>query len=163
MEMQDGIYKGRARTWALAESPEKKTPEVAVEFEFTSPGFEGQSSTWHGYLSEKAFDRTIESLRICGWTGDDLADLAGLDTNEVNLVVKNEEYNGKTYPKIQFVNRPGGLAVKEPMAPDKAKSFAASMRSRIRAIDAANGRKAKPANGTRPSDGDAINPDDIPF
>lgn len=162
MPIQDGTYRAKARTWALAESS-KGTPEVAVEFLFSSPDFAGAGITWHGYLSEGAFKRTVESLRHCGWTGDDLTDLAGLDTNEVDLVIANEEYEGETHPKVRWVNKAGGLAVKSVMTPEKAKSFAAAMKGQIRALDIAKGGGAKP-NGQRPPAASApMDDSDIPF
>ncbi|HVO30759.1 MAG TPA: hypothetical protein VMV18_08485 [bacterium] len=162
--MENGTYKAKASTWALAESS-KGTPEVAVEFVLTHPDMQGRSITWHGYLSEKTFNRTVESLRYCGWKGDDLSDLSGLDANEVSLVVENEEYEGETHPRVKWVNRAGGLAVKAPMSGDKAKAFAASMRERVRAFDAAKGNKPAPSNGGRPSYQEDTPPpnDDIPF
>lgn len=142
MELNDGKYRAKATAWTLAESGQG-TPEVAVAFQFSDPDLGNKSITWHGYLSDKTYQRTVESLRICGWTGDDLSDLAGLDANEVELVVENEEYEGEVNPKVRWVNRiGGGLAVKAPMTPEKAKTFAASMRTKIRAFDAA--AKAKP-------------------
>ena len=65
-EIKNGTYRAKARTWALAESS-RGTPEVAVEFVLSHPDANGTSITWHGYLSDGAFARTIESLRICGW------------------------------------------------------------------------------------------------
>lgn len=158
--MNDGKYRAKARTWGLGESS-KGTPEVAVEFVLSDPAMEGASITWHGYLTDAAFDRTVESLRHCGWTGDDLSDLAGLDAHEVDLVVVNEEYEGKVHPKVKWVNKAGGLALKTPMTPEKAKAFAASMRDRIRAADAAKGKKSQ-TNGQRQHAERPVD-DDIPF
>lgn len=122
----------------------KGTPGISVEMVFHPDGVE-TSLTWTGWLSEGAFDRTVESLRTMGWAGDDLENVTGL-TAEVELVVQNEEYEGNVYPRIAFINRLGG-ALGAKMTADKAQSFAAAMRSRIRALDAAGGRKpaAKPA------------------
>lgn len=164
MAFQNGKYRAKARTWALGESS-NKTPEIAVEFEITAKGdYEGRSITWHGYLTEKAFKRTIESLRNCGWTGDDLSAIDSMP-NEVDLVVENEEYEGETHAKVKWVNKPGGLALKTPMSPESAKAFAAKLKSEIRAFDAANGKKA--TNGGRPAapppESAPVTEDDIPF
>ena len=137
-----GKYRARAREWVLTEIGEKGTPAVAVEFVFSDESL--GSIRWDGWLSDAAFDRTIESLRHCGWTGDDLSDLDGLDANEVELVVEDDDYNGKTYSKVKWVNRAGSLAHKSPLTGDKAKFFAKQMQARIRALDA-----SKPAPGPR--------------
>jgi len=162
MALQDGTYRAKARTWALAESS-KGTPEAAVEFVIIAPAdFAGQSITWHGYLSEAAFARSVESLRHCGWKGDDLSDLAGLDANEVDIVIANEEYEGETHAKVRWVNKAGGLAVKSPMTPDKAKAFAAAMKGQVRAVDISKG--AKPStNGQQKRAEAPMSGDDIPF
>lgn len=161
------IYEAKAKTWGLGTAGQKATPEVAVEFGIITPGADVQAITWHGYLTDAALERTVESLRHCGWKGDDVSDgLPGLDTNEVSLVIEDEEYEGRTYPKVQFVNRKGGLALKAPMAQDQAKAFGASLKDKIRAIEAAKGSKpassstpsAPPSNGSAP-----IKEADVPF
>lgn len=170
MELSNGKYRAKAKEWTLGEAGDKGTPEVAVYFVFTDSELAGQGITWHGFLTDAAADRTIQSLRYCGWTGDDLSNLTGLDANEVELVIENETYEGKTYLRVQWVNKPGGLAVKAPMTGDKAKAFAASMRDRIRALDAAGGVKRQPAaaKNSRPAQSGPPEPPpltdaDIPF
>jgi hypothetical protein len=141
--MSKRFYKAKAAEWALGETASGKE-QVAVAFNILTPDAQENRLTWYGYFSDGAVDRTLESLRICGWQGDDLTDLTGLDANEVELVVEDEEYpegSGKWRAKVQWVNRSGGLALKAPLAGDKAKAFAASMRERIRALDAANGKR----------------------
>lgn len=171
MEIPDGKYRGKAKSGVpqLIESA-KGTPGVAVEMVFTAPEMAGALLGWTGWLSDGAFDRTVESLRHMGWTGTDLDQITGLDTNEVELVVQAEEYEGKKYPRIQFINRIGSpLGV--PMTADKAKTFAAAMRDRIKALDAAGGRKpaprtSRPVNGTPPSgppEPPPLTDKDIPF
>jgi hypothetical protein len=150
MEIQDGKYRGKAKASApiLIESG-KGTPGISVEIAFLDPALAGASLTWTGWLSDGAFDRTVESLRILGWAGAELDNVSGLDANEVEVVVKAEEYDGNWYPRIQFINRLGG-ALGAPMAPDKAKKFAAAMRARIQALDAAKGT-SKPTNQKKQS------------
>ena len=55
----------------------------------------------------------------------------GLGSTEVSLLIHNETYNGETRSKVQFVNRPGGIAMKSPMTPEQAKAFAARMKGRV--------------------------------
>lgn len=161
MALQDGTYRAKARASALTESS-NGTPTAAVEFVVLSPEESaGQSITWYGYLSEKAFPYTVEGLRNCGWTGDDLSDLSGIDANEVSIVIVTEEYEGKQHSKVRYVNKLGGLAVKSPMTADKAKAFAASMKAAIRAIDVAKGAGAKPS-GSKPA-GAPMADGDVPF
>jgi hypothetical protein len=146
--MNKRIYRARARpgSWGLGETG-GGNPQIAVEFEILTPDTPEKVLTWYGHFTEASADRTIESLRHMGWTGNDFEVLEGLDTNEVDLVVEEEDFEGKVSTKVQWVNRVGGVAIKTPLAGDKLKSFAAAMRGRIQALDAAGGRKpaaAKP-------------------
>lgn len=151
----------RAKSWQLGESSNGKE-RVEVTFTYAAPDAGQQTITWYGYFStEKVMNRTIESLRTCGWNGDDLATMEGLDANEVELVIADEEYENKVYTKVQWVNRAGPMST--PLTADKAKSFAASMRDRIRAIDASKGKQAAksapPASAGKQEDFES----DIPF
>lgn len=161
------FYEAKARTWGLGESG-TGSEQVAIEFEILTPDAPEKALTWYGYFSEKAFDRTIESLRICGWAGANLEEIAdgqgGLDANLVSLTVEDEEYDGRTFAKVQWVNRPGGLALKAPLVGERAKSFAAQMQGRIRALDASQGKRPAPAAAPA-GNGGAKKPefDDVPF
>jgi hypothetical protein len=144
MSIADGKYRAKAAVGeaTLIESG-KGTPGVTVELELQAEGGVLERLSWTGWLSEGAYQRTVESLRYLGWKGADLDDVKGLD-QEVEAVVKAEEYEGNWYPRVQFINRLGG-AMGAAMTGDKAKAFAASMRSRIQALDAAGPRPRTPA------------------
>lgn len=158
------IFAAKAKSWGLGEAGTGKE-QVAVEFETLTEGADVKSITWFGYFTENTWERTIESLRYCGWKGEDLSDLSGLDANEVDLVIEDEEYQGNTYAKVQWVNRRGGLALKAPLTVERAKSFAASMKDKIKALEASKGQKKAP-NGARaqaPSPEQASGGFDVPF
>lgn len=151
--MKQRIYRAKAVEWALAETS-KGSEQIAVRFEITTPESEFNHITWYGYFTDKTFERTIESLRFCGWVDYDVSDIKGLDKNEVDLVIEDEENEqGAIHPKVRWVNRAGGLAIKAPLSGEKAKSFAASMRDKIKAMDAAAGTKPRPLAGQPPNIG----------
>ena len=120
---------GRAREWALGHS-KNGTEQIAVLFDYIDSNGEASTITWFGYFSEAACDRTIEALRYCGWEGDDFGRLDGLDKNEVELVIENETYEGKSHLKVQWVNRLAALALKAPMDQNQVAAFAARMRGK---------------------------------
>jgi hypothetical protein len=164
-------YKARAIDWGLGETANGKE-QVAVQFEILTPDADIHYIAWHGYFSDKTYERTIESLRICGWTGVDLTDLTGVNANEVSLVIEDDEWEGKVRPKVKWINRLSSLALRAPMSGDKLKSFAASMRDKIKAHDAAGGTpkpKTQPRQSAPPPHIGAtggpppISDDDIPF
>lgn len=144
-----GTYRARPVRAALGVTGTGKE-QIGVLFDLVDPP--GERITWYGYFTEGTFDRTIESLRAIGWSGTDLAEFQGdivpqgFD-REVELVVKQEEYNGKVSAKVAFINSGGGLAMKDVLAPDAARVFAAQMKGRIAALDHAQG--GAPARSAR--------------
>lgn len=83
------------------------TPRVSVEFSVTEGPEAGSTIWWDGWLTDKAQERTCESLMHCGWTGADFETLPGLGTQDVELVCEEEEYQGKKTVKVKWVNDPG--------------------------------------------------------
>jgi hypothetical protein len=164
-----GRFKARAKAgqWGLGES-NAGNEQIAVVFDILTEGAEYSNLTWYGSFSDGAVERTITSLRYMGWESNDLEKLEGLDKNEVELVVEEEEYEGKTRTKVAWVNRAGALNLKAPLSAERTKSFAAAMRDRIKAIDAAKGQKtAAKSTGPKPPAGPPEPPPvtdaDIPF
>jgi hypothetical protein len=132
-----GTYRARAVQWGLGETKAGKE-QVAVEFVILDvDGTPGQHITWYGHFSEAALPLTVAALRACGWAGLDLSVLEGLDTNEVELVIEHDTYEGKTNAKVRFVNVPrtGGALLKAPLDDAKKKAFAARMRGAIAAME----------------------------
>jgi hypothetical protein len=149
--MQAGRYKARATAVALGMTSTGKE-QVIVSFQALDTG---EMISWYGYFSERTWERTVEALRICGWTGDDLTDfeggnLAGIDTHEVEIVVEDEpDMDGVPRSRVRWVNmlRGSGIAVKQPLEGPQLKTFAQQMRGKILSLD-----KAKPAQKpTRPA------------
>lgn len=148
--LEIGKHPARAVGGALG-TADTGTDQVAVEFEFVDGANKGQRIAWYGYFTEKAEERTIKSLRIAGFQGDDLSDLSSLgraDTPVVQLVLEESEYNGNVSVKVAWVNALGGVGLKKPMDEDQAKSFAERMKGRLAAIE---GRKAAPQQRRTPA------------
>ena len=144
--ISEGIHRALAQSIQFGHAGQDDKEQVAVEFRLTNPDDPecGYSITWFGFFTEKTIKRTIESLRYCGWKGDDLAELptladTGMLADEVDLVVQHEEYEGNVRAKVAWVNRPGGGRVQlaKPMEATSLASFAARMKSSIKAAEAA--------------------------
>jgi hypothetical protein len=114
---------------------------------------------WRGnYTSEKLRDRALESLRYCGWKGDDLSNVAFPEGNEVILVIEDDTYEGKIHSQVAWVNS-SKASVKNALGTADAKVFAARMKGAILALDAKKNLGA-PAETKTP----AVAPNgDIPF
>ena len=124
-----GRYRAKAVKMQLGMTGTGKE-QVGVLFDLLD--HPGEQVTWFGFFTDESFGRTIESLRHCGWVGPMLDDPTGIDTNEVTLVIEQETYQGKTRLKVAWVNAPGGgLAMKETLDDQAAKSFAARMKGQV--------------------------------
>lgn len=165
--MNDRIYRARAKQWGLGESSTGKE-QVGISFDITTPDADIQTITAYLYFTEQTWERTVESLRHCGWTGTDVSDLTGLDANEVELVIEDDTYDGKTRPKVKWINRIGGLELKAPLSGEKLKAFSAVLQMRIQAMGAPGAKlkaKAPPAHRAAPEmpQPPPLTDDDIPF
>lgn len=135
--IEQGTYRAVAASAQLTETSKGKE-FIAVEFKITEGEMAGEVVPWSGWLTEKAEDRTLSSLRAMGWGGD-ILDLSGLDT-EVDVVVKHEEYNGNTSAKVAFVNTP-----RKQLDPGKAAALAARLKAKMEASKPAIDPFADPA------------------
>jgi hypothetical protein len=160
--LEDGKYRAKAKEWSIGEAG-TGTAQVVVFFDLLD--HEGEGRTWYGFLSDAALKRTIESLRHMGWQGCDISELsspaAGLDSNEVQLVLESEDYNGKVSQKVRWVNK---LGTGKPMEEDSLKALSAKLKGKILALDPGAAGEVAAARPKPTSPGNAsIAPDDIPF
>lgn len=148
--LEDGVYLAVAVSWGLGLTSTGKE-QLGVEFEFLDERLAGQRITWFGYFTDRAFDVTLKALRTLGWQGSDLSDLRDLDSNQVNLVIENEEYQGRYYPRVRWINPlNSGIPLRSQMDPNAARSFAERMKGRILAAEQSGGQTgAQPAQQRR--------------
>jgi hypothetical protein len=126
--------------------------QVSVTFQFSREDdeFFGQSITWIGtFAPGKASEIALEALENCGWTGDDVMDMTGIDANEVELVIV-EKFNAdknKNFDEVSFVNRPGAnrFTFQQPVEGSALAAQSRILGQNIRAIRASQGRKLAPA------------------
>jgi hypothetical protein len=157
-----GRYAAKALSGELGNSSNKGTPQVVVDFKITEYDFAGERIPWIGYFTPATEERTLESLRIMGWKGDDLDNLEGITDNEVELVVDHESYEGKVRARVAFVNRAGGFQQKAPMNKDAAREFALRMRGKAAASRVAAGT-GPAASSTPRSPVPTLGPDGKPL
>jgi len=164
MAIAAGKYTARAvGEVVLGKSKTKDTPFIEFYFEVRGGECSGERVRWTSYFTEKTSERTIQSMQLCGWDGDDLAvfsdgKLHGLNKKDVSIVVelesyKNEKGEDRTTPKVAWVNRIGFLNTEARMTEDAASSFAAKMNDLIHLA------KVRKPQATAES----VSDDDIPF
>lgn len=111
-------YLARITDTAIVESKEKKTPSVKLSLEIvkdldTGAEIFGRRIYADLWLSEKSIERTAETLASIGCPCDNFEDLNfgnPMKDIEVEISTDFEEYNGKEYEKVAFVNPVGHYA-----------------------------------------------------
>jgi len=184
--LEKGTYRARASNFGLGFSQNKGTPQCSIEFTVSDGPYTGDTITANLYFTEKTQERTIRTLRLMGWTGTEIGAI-GIDDlqNEVLLVVQEEEYEGRRWPRVQWINDPNrsGLQLGRQMMPNELSSFSNEMRGVAMKFAAGTSEKAgagskkpsQPSSGGRPAQHqptpptgatpapDYPNDDDIPF
>lgn len=134
------------------------TDQIAVRFRIHNEDADGRqgprhgdSVVWYGFFTPAAEERTLESLKYCGWASDDLTDIAFLDEDAchralpkyVQLVIENETYEGRTQEKVRWVNslEENRSMVKQRASDSGVAALSARLRSKAAAIRAAAERK----------------------
>lgn len=124
--------------------------QVLIYFEILDGPHAGQRLPWFGYFGQKSFKRTLQALRYCGWTGDELADLDSQDLDQkVEIVVGHNSYindNDReiTVARVDWVNRLGAGVIKlaDPMGETDLRAFSARMKGHAREAVAVQGERA---------------------
>lgn len=101
----------------LVENKDGDKHALEVGFEFEEPSTGNPERLYRQFwLSEDAIGYSMDTLvNVLGFNRDAAeADMEGKDVlkydNDVKLVIELEEYEGKSRPKIKYVNRLGGSA-----------------------------------------------------
>lgn len=163
MRIDEGTYTARPKAWGLSRAG-TGTDQAEVEFEIIQGPFQGCSIVWRGFFTEKTAERSLESLRYCGWQGDDIAAWTGMGSRNVEIIIEDKaNQDGKVFPKVKWVNRlgssggSGGLKMKAPMDDAQKRQFAARIRDLARQV------KALPPVTREPGVDDGPGEDDIGF
>ena len=158
-DIKPGKYEAVAIAGQFTQSAEKKTPCVAILFEFDCNG-NTEQLWWTGWLSPAAMERTIENLTVIGYDEEKghLADgsipAAHFSGNKVEIVIDEEHYTAKdgspkTSMKIKYVNKIGGNSPFGVQNPNEIKAMLANvnLKAQIKAARAKLGLKTenKPA------------------
>lgn len=170
-----GIYKAVAVSidtedgpaWAQFGEAGTGSKQVLLHFKILEGDWLGYQLPWFGYFTKDTTERTIKSLRLVGFRGDDLAELPAQRLDQtVSVTVEHQEYNNKTYARIAWVNAPGGGGVRlqNPMKGDKLRNFAAQMKRFAQQVGEVRGESASaPVTSTPPAQNGDIPLDKLPF
>jgi hypothetical protein len=129
--IEPGYYDARLVDYGLTKS-KAGLPMAFLKFEFTDDHGGLQSLSYFGSFKEgKAAEITCEALAVCGWTTNNPADLAkGIESGVlkkgavVSITVEMNTWEGKTSPRIKYINPIGSGGVKNILNPqDAAQAF----------------------------------------
>jgi hypothetical protein len=173
---------GRTASIQWGPATPKSPFTAAVAFKVTHGDYAGMVLTKFFYFGDvldkggrTAMDRSLESLRIAGFKGDDIDTFSDqAPANQVEITVEHQEYQGKTQARIGFVQRPGGsgsgYVIKEAIPPRELKSIAGRLKNRLSKVAEVTTPLAAPEDVPTPprSYGDggepaAVADDDVPF
>jgi hypothetical protein len=138
MNIEPGTYRAKCTGTKDAQWGVSKNGNVqlALVFAFAEGELLGQEITWIGtFAPGKATDIAIQAIENCGWDGTDPTEsLDGIDKNDVNLVIGLEaDQDGKMYPRVQWVNKPGNGRIKfqQPVSAKELKAFSPDIRGAV--------------------------------
>lgn len=152
-DIKAGKYMAKALQGAFGKSKEKNTPQVGVEFAFNTPEGTRETIWWVGFFTEKAKEKALETLALIGFNGDDRFGADSFDHNaEVEIVIELETYEGKSRPRVTWVNEPGGRKFSDlPVTEVKSMLVGAGidLKKEMAAIRAKKGIKNDATTGTK--------------
>lgn len=134
---------------------------IGLQIDNDNPEVAGEVVSWRGFFTEKALKQTIKSLRTIGWEGNDLSTIDKTIGHRVSVVVEMEEFEGKQYPRVQWINPLGGMSINNAMGASEKKAFAARMKGAIMAFG--DSTTTPTTTQSAPNDESDYSSDDLPF
>lgn len=139
-------YTGRGISIDFGQTTEKKTDFARVAVKIIGGEFDGRVVSRDFYFTGGATEHSVKALKALGCTfpNNDITDVSGFGTRDVNFTVEHETYEKdgetKTIAKIGFINEPPGIRPEAQMT----QSQKAALKQRLMGTLAAT---AKPGNG----------------
>ena len=164
--MKTGTHRARARAGVLTETQgDSHREHIYIKFGLVSDM--NDVVEWQGYFGDNKdkggktlTERTIDVLRVCGWEGDDIRDLRGIEKNEVEIVVLEDTYQGNSRLKVRYVQPIGTAAAFMPKPLES--RYADQLAERIKRKITGGESSASPAEDFGPPR-QTVPDEDIPF
>ena len=159
-----GFYRGRAIEGSEDFGMSDKGEQLALGVEI--PSLSRRFTVFMSF-SDAAMKYSVEKLRACGWTGEDITNLAGVSKNEVDISVKYETWKGEERMKVDIYAGGGRVKLDNPLDERQKREFAARMKGFLKSSATPAARPANAAPPPARREG-AYDPgpepsDDIPF
>ena len=123
-----GTYKGRGVAGsAQMGMTSTGTDQVAIDLEIPALG---RVLTTFLFFSDGAKPYSIDRLLALGWDGSDDPSFVGIDANEVDVVVKYEDYKGEQKMKVEILTGGGGkVTLKDQMSETQKRGFMTALKT----------------------------------
>ena len=131
MSVPEGRYTARAVNGAITEDT-KGGGQAAVVFQILEGDYQGHEVTWYGSFNGGAAPITMKGLQTAGARLNEVDDFEGLGSVDVQIVLKDEEFNGVWRTKVAFINPLGGFL--KPMDAGKKLAFKEQMKGALLAF-----------------------------
>jgi hypothetical protein len=132
--IEPGKYMATLESHSITEN-KKGDPQVAAVFSFRNAAGP-QKITWFGGFSEAGRQYTIKNLITLGLKGNNPAGNLEIG-KQVEIVIDNETFEGKTRAKVKFINGPG--AARNVIPQDLAKAKLSALEGAVMAARMASG------------------------
>lgn len=145
-DIKAGTYKGRA----IAGSERFGVSSNGTEqcsFSIDVPEL-GRSLSTVLSFSEAATPFALERLRACGWQDGDGTLFKNIAKNEINVIVKYEEWQGQQKMKVEILTGNGGITFQNPMSQQQVSRLGAYLNGKAKAAPSTNG-SARPAQAKK--------------
>jgi hypothetical protein len=76
--IEENVYRVQCVSAEVGESSQKHTPYVRCVLRIVDGSHAKRQYVKDLYLTDKAWEKAVESMRAMGWTGDDVTDLTGI-------------------------------------------------------------------------------------
>ena len=111
-EIHPGKYLGQIVNYGLRDAKDNGVMAV-IEMDYKDSENDPHRLIWRGSFSGTALQYTLKTLLVCGLDRDAAALADGPQSGALNMekefviTVSAEEYQGKTYYRIAWINEPG--------------------------------------------------------
>ena len=147
--IQEGRHRGVCIGTDHSYSSVKGTPTISLGFRLSvGDADENRVITAFRYVTPNTEEHVIKDLLTLGWQGEDMGNINDAElTNEVELVIEHEEFEGKLRAKVKWINAIGGGMIKSetPMTEAQRADFGRQMKAKVREM---RGGK-KPTGGAK--------------
>lgn len=146
-----GIYKGRA-IGGSEQYGETSNGNDQIALDLTIPALNRTLTTFLVF-SENSMAYSVDRLRACGWKGEDVNKLVGIEDNEVDVRISYQQHNGKEQMRVEIMTNGGSVKLDQPMDEKRKRQFGSKVAQFLKAGSPRPAPKPKgPRDNSMPDD-----------